>query len=63
MVYDTMLRVKSLNKEDTTMTKTYIQPEVLVARIALESMVLAGSPAPAAGDQMPIGGGDTDIQW
>ena len=46
------------------MTKTYIQPEVLVARIALESMVLAGSsPAPAAGDQMPIGGGDTDIQW
>ena len=45
------------------MTKTYIQPEVLVARIALESMVLAGSPAPAAGDQMPIGGGDSDIQW
>ena len=44
------------------MTKTYIQPEVLVARIALESMVLAGSPAPA-GDQMHIGGGDTDIQW
>ena len=44
------------------MTKTYIQPEVLVARIALESMVLAGSPAPA-GNQMPIGGGNTNIQW
>lgn len=45
------------------MKRNYNQPEVLVARIALESMVLAGSPAHAAGDQMPIGGGDTDIQW
>jgi len=46
------------------MIKNYIQPEVLVARIELESMVLAGSPAPAsAGDQMSIGSGDTDIQW
>ena len=46
------------------MKRNYIQPEVLVARIALESMVLAGSPAPApSGDQMTIGGGDTDIQW
>jgi len=43
------------------MKKNYNQPEVLVARVALESMVLAGSPAPA-GDQMPIGG-DTDQQW
>jgi len=23
----------------------------------------AASAAPAGGDQMPIGGGDTDIQW
>ena len=44
------------------MTKTYIQPEVLVARIALESMVLAGSPAPVA-TGIPIGSGDTDNQW
>ncbi len=43
--------------------KIYNQPEVLVARIALESMVLAGSPVAPAGDQMPIGDGDTDIQW
>jgi len=45
------------------MKKLYNQPEVLVARIALESMVLAGSPAPAGGDQMPIGDGDTADQW
>ena len=37
------------------MKKNYNQPEVQVARIALESMVLAGSPAPGfSGD--PIGG-------
>ena len=46
------------------MKKNYINPEVQVARIALESMVLAGSSAPApSGDEVPIGGGDTDIQW
>lgn len=46
------------------MKRNYNQPEVLVARIALESMVMAGSPTPTpSGDQMPIGGGDTDIQW
>ena len=46
------------------MAKTYFQPEVTVASIALQSNLLAGSAAPApAGDQMPIGGGDTDIQW
>ena len=28
--------------------KVYNQPQVLVAQIALESMVLAGSPAPSA---------------
>ena len=44
------------------MTKTYIQPEVLVARIALESMVLAGSPAPVQ-TGLPISGGDTATQW
>ena len=37
------------------MKKTYFQPEVNVASIALESMVLAGSPNPGfSGD--PIGG-------
>ncbi len=37
------------------MKKYYNQPEVNVASIALESMVLAGSPAPGfSGD--PIGG-------
>lgn len=43
------------------MKKQYFQPQVQVARVALESMVLAISPAPAS-DQMPIGG-DTDSQW
>ena len=33
-----------INLEETTMTKkVYNQPQVLVAQIALESMVLAGS--------------------
>ena len=37
------------------MKKTYFQPEVNIASIALESMVLAGSPNPGfSGD--PIGG-------
>jgi hypothetical protein len=37
------------------MKKTYFQPEVNVASIALQSMVLAGSPNPGfSGD--PIGG-------
>ena len=37
------------------MKKTYFQPEVNVASIALESMILAGSPNPGfSGD--PIGG-------
>ena len=44
------------------MKKHYNQPEVNVASIALESMILAGSPGPVfngdsnGGD--PIGGGD-----
>ena len=47
------------------MKKNYNQPEVLVARVALESMVLAGSPSPApAGDQMGINTGiETGEQW
>ena len=43
------------------MTKHYIQPAVLVAHIAMESMVLAGSPAPS-GD-MEIHNITTDEQW
>ena len=46
------------------MTKTYIQPEVLVARIALQSNLLAGSAAPApTGDQMGLSSTITDEQW
>ena len=44
------------------MKKNYNQPAVQVAQFALESMILAGSAAPA-GDQMPIEGGDTNSQW
>ena len=45
------------------MKKNYNQPEVLVARVALESMVLAGSPAPA-GNSMDLNTGiPTDDQW
>ena len=57
-----MLRVKSLNKEDTTMTKTYIQPEVQVAQFASMTLMQAASPAPAA-TGIPIGSGDTESQW
>ena len=42
------------------MKKLYNQPEVQVAQIALESMVLAGSPA--AGD-MNVNNIPTDDQW
>jgi len=42
------------------MKKNYINPEVLVAHIALESMVLAGSPA---GDQMGMSDIPTNDQW
>ena len=45
------------------MKKLYNQPEVLVTRISLESMVLAGSSASAGGDQMSIGGSETSVQW
>ena len=48
--------------EDKTMTKKiYNQPEVTVASIALQSIVLAGSPA--AGNQMVLIPDETDDQW
>ena len=43
--------------------KIYNQPEVQVAQFASMTLMQAASPAPVAGDQMPITGGDTDIQW
>ncbi len=42
------------------MAKTYFQPEVTVASIALQSNLLAGS---AAGDQMGLRSTITDEQW
>ena len=45
------------------MKKTYIQPAVQVAQFASMTLMQAASAAPAAGDQMPISGGDTDSQW
>ena len=46
------------------MKKNYINPEVQVAQIALESMVLAGSSAPAPAGDMEINTGiPTDDQW
>jgi len=44
------------------MKRIYNQPEVLVARIALESMVLAGSPAPT-GNNLPVSNLETADQW
>ena len=45
------------------MQKTYIQPSVTVAQVALQSIVLAGSPAPA-GNSMNLNTGiPTDDQW
>ena len=45
------------------MTKTYIQPEVQVAQFASMTLMQAASPAAPAATGIPIGGGDTDIQW
>ncbi|MBR4564154.1 MAG: hypothetical protein IKO26_06870 [Paludibacteraceae bacterium] len=46
------------------MAKTYFQPEVTVALIALQSNLLAGSAAPApTGDQMGLSSTITDEQW
>ena len=41
------------------MKKAYFQPEVTVALICLDSMILAGS----AGDQMGISNTTTTNQW
>ena len=43
--------------EDTTMTKKYYQPTVMVANIAMTSFLCA-SPAPAPGEGFTIEGGD-----
>ena len=44
------------------MKRIYFQPEVTVASIALQSIVLAGSPAP--GNSMNLHTGvSTDDQW
>ena len=45
------------------MKHQYFQPEVTIAQIALQSVILTGSPTPA-GDSMGINIGDpTDDQW
>ena len=43
--------------------KFYNQPEVLVARIALESMILSGSPTPTPTGDIEINDIPTDTQW
>ena len=44
--------------------KFYIQPEMQVAHIALDSMILAGSPAPSGDpDLIPINSTSTGEQW
>jgi hypothetical protein len=45
------------------MAKTYFQPEVTVASIALQSNLLAGSGVAPAGDQMDLNPTITDDQW
>ena len=52
------------NRALVAMKKHYNQPAVQVAQIALESMVLAGSPAgPASGGGQLNPGIPTDDQW
>ena len=50
-----------IKSEDKTMTKKiYNQPEVQVAQVALDSMILAVSP----GNNVPVNTGiPTDDQW
>ena len=43
------------------MTRNYIQPEVHIAQVALDSMILTGSPA--AGNHMELIPDPTDDQW
>ena len=45
------------------MAKTYFQPEVTVASIALQSNLLAGSGVAPSGDQMDISPTTTEDQW
>ena len=46
------------------MKKIYNQPEVTVAQIALQTMVLAGSPTPPSSNSMDLNSGvPTDDQW
>ena len=46
------------------MKKIYNQPEVTVAQIALDSMVLASSPTPPSSNSMNMNTGvPTDDQW
>ena len=45
------------------MKRTYNQPAVQVAQFASMTLMQAASGGAPTGDQMPIGGGDTDIQW
>jgi hypothetical protein len=53
-----------INLEDTTMTKkVYNLPAVEVTHIALESIVLAGSPAASGGAGKVNTGVETDDQW
>ena len=48
--------------EDKTMTKKiYNQPSVTVAQVALDSMILAGSPA--AAPSLGLSPAETDDQW
>ena len=51
-----------VNRAFMAKKRTYNQPAVQVAQFASMTLMQAASPAPA-GDQMPIGGGDTDTQW
>ena len=52
-----------INLEDTTMTKkVYNLPAVEVTHIALESIVLAGSPAASSGKDK-INNIETNDQW
>ena len=51
--------------EDTTMTKQYMQPEVQVTSIALQSIILAGSaetPA-ASGNSVSVKDKQTNEVW
>ena len=45
------------------MKRTYNQPAVQVAQFASMTLMQSASPAPAAGDQMTIGDGETNSQW